>query len=253
MKIIILSAGQGTRLYPHTVDRPKCLVPVADDCTLLGWQLRQLEAAGGREVVIVTGFGADQVTAEIRRYDGAMTVRTLHNPDYATTDNLASALLAAPEMDRDFIILNGDTLFTAAVPAGLCAAPAEPVRVTVAWKNQFDDDDMKAIVTDQRLQAVAKTLPAREANAESIGMILFRDIGVTWFREALAAAAQNGNAARQFYLSAIDGLAKLHPVGIHAVAQEEWAEVDVPADLERARLCLARWRQSESPLPAPRA
>jgi len=84
-------------------------------------------------------------------------------------------------------------------------------------------------------------------------MILFRGIGVTWFREALAAAAQNGNAARQFYLSAIDSLAKQHPVGIHAVSQEDWAEVDVPADLDRARLCLARWRQTESSLPVSRA
>lgn len=248
MKIIILSAGQGTRLHPHTIDRPKCLVPVADDCTLLGWQLARLEEAGGREVVIVTGFRADKVGEEIRRHRGRMTVRTLHNPDYATTDNLTSAALAMPEMDQDFIILNGDTLFASEVPAGLCAAPPSPVTVTVAWKNDFDADDMKATVVDGRLQAVAKTLDARDANAESIGMILFRGAGVTQFRDALTEAGRNGNAARKFYLSAIDGLARLHPVGIHAVAQEDWAEVDVPADLEHARRSISRWRAAARPV-----
>ncbi|MDD3179352.1 MAG: phosphocholine cytidylyltransferase family protein [Opitutaceae bacterium] len=243
MKVIILSAGQGKRLYPHTIDRPKCLVPIAENCTILGWQLRQLEAAGIRDVVIVTGFQAKEVEEEIRRHGGAMTIRTLFNPAHATADNLTSAALAAPEMDQDFIILNGDTLFTASVPAGLCAAPFAPVTMVVAWKDRFDEDDMKAIVENGRLKAVAKTLDARAANAESIGMILFRAEGVAQFRQALATAGQASDSARKFYLSAIDILARQHPVAVHPVAQDDWSEVDVPADLEHARSCIERWRQ----------
>lgn len=241
MKAIILSAGQGKRLSPHTVDRPKCLVPVTDGCTLLGWQLQQLAREKVSEVVVVTGFGAAMVEDEIRRHGDLLRVRSLVNTAYALADNLASAVLATPEMNQDFIILNGDTLVTAGVIAGLCAAPRAPVTVTVARKDRFDEDDMKAIVREGRLRGVSKTLDAAEANAESIGMIRFQGEGVVWFREALAAAMKTGDASRKYYLSAIDHLARERSVAVYEVAQSDWAEVDVPPDLERARRCVERW------------
>lgn len=247
MKAIILSAGQGKRLHPHTVDRPKCLVPVGPDCTLLGWQLRQLGPAGVNDVVVVTGFGADQVDAEIQGAGGGMRVRTLFNPGYAEADNLASAALASKEMDQDFIILNGDTLITTRIVAGLCAAPEAPVTVSVASKRQFDSDDMKAIVRGGRLTAVAKTLDPAESNAESIGMIRFQGSGVGLFRDTLAAATRASDSSRKYYLSAIDSIARQHAVAVYEVGQTEWTEVDVPEDLERARRCVERWLAAPEP------
>ncbi len=241
MKAIILSAGQGKRLRLHTIDRPKCLVEVADACSLLEWQLRQLEAGGVREAVVVTGFAADKVDAVVAAHRGQITVRTLLNRDYAVADNLVSAALASPEMDRDFIILNGDTLITAPIVAGLCAAPSAPVTVSIARKQSFDSDDMKAVVREGRLRNVSKTLPASTANAESIGMIRFQDSGIELFKNALVQVGQEENASRKYYLSAIDRLAQEHPVAVYEVDQDSWAEVDVPEDLERARRCVERW------------
>ena len=62
MKVIILSAGQGSRLLPLTEDRPKCLLDVGGD-TILGVQLKALKAGGARDVVIVTGFRTAAVEA----------------------------------------------------------------------------------------------------------------------------------------------------------------------------------------------
>src|SRR5687767_3983370 len=59
-KAIILSAGKGSRLYPHTEDRPKCLLDIAGR-SLLEWQLDMLHASGIREMVVVTGFHHDLV------------------------------------------------------------------------------------------------------------------------------------------------------------------------------------------------
>jgi len=101
MKAIILSAGQGTRLRPLTDDRPKCLLHVAERCSLLAWQLRELAAAGVTEAVVVTGFNAGMVDEEIRLHSPpGMTVRTLFNGEYAQLDNLASAWLARKEAER---------------------------------------------------------------------------------------------------------------------------------------------------------
>ena len=59
-------------------------------------------------------------------------------------DNLGSAWHAREEMDRDFIILNGDTLFVSPVVRRLCNADPAPVRTTISRKRSFDSDDMKA-------------------------------------------------------------------------------------------------------------
>ena len=93
-KAIILSAGQGRRLSPLTDTRPKCLIDLSGK-SVLHWQLLHLRAAGVKEVVVVTGFGAEAVEEEIEQL--ALTdlkVRTLFNPFYGLTDNLATCWLA---------------------------------------------------------------------------------------------------------------------------------------------------------------
>ena len=61
-KAIILSAGKGSRLYPYTEDRPKCLLELSGR-TLLEWQLDSLYASGVQEMTVVTGFHHDMVAA----------------------------------------------------------------------------------------------------------------------------------------------------------------------------------------------
>jgi len=246
MKTIILSAGQGTRLLPLTKSRPKCLLEVAEGTTILDWQLIQLAEAGVEEVVVVTGYGSERVDQQVANHQGRMNVRTLLNPGFDQMDNLGSAWHARREMDQDFIILNGDTLFVAPVVERLCQAKPVPVRTTISRKSFFDSDDMKVILDGDRLEAISKTLDPNRATAESIGMILFRGEGVTRFRDAACAAMsehrENGN---RYYLSLIDAIAKSDRVDFCEAAQDEWSEVDFPKDLDEARRCLQRW-QSES-------
>ena len=67
MKVIILSAGQGSRLLPLTARIPKCLLPVHDQNPALGLQLRAIAAAGVEEACVVVGFGATQVDAYLQQ------------------------------------------------------------------------------------------------------------------------------------------------------------------------------------------
>lgn len=249
MKAIILSAGQGKRLLPHTQALPKCLLPVSSEDTILGWQLRQLAKAGVEETFVITGFYADKVEAELKRYADIMNARTIFNPFYKLADNLGSVWIAKHEMISDFILLNGDTLFTAGVAETLINEAREHINVTVACKDDYDEDDMKVIREGHRLKAISKQLERKDVNAESIGMIYFRDKGVNIFRRAVELSLYSEAALKMYYLSVINELSRHCPVGTVTIEQDQWGEVDFPADLENIREKISRWREDVEGIP----
>lgn len=171
MRAIILSAGRGSRLLPLTDDQQKCLLP-AGEYTVLGRQIATLAGAGVEEFVVVTGFLPHLVEAEVAKlneqlFGGETRARTLYNPFFQIADNLASCWMARGEMDEDFLIVNGDTLFEPAIAETVLAAPASnEIQVTVDKKAAYDSDDMKVSLDGDRLTAIGKTLLASETHAE---------------------------------------------------------------------------------------
>jgi glucose-1-phosphate thymidylyltransferase len=65
MKVVILLAGYGTRLRPHTWSRPKPILRVAGN-TVVGHILDRLEDVTVDEVVFVVGYRGDQIESWIR-------------------------------------------------------------------------------------------------------------------------------------------------------------------------------------------
>lgn len=246
MKAVILSAGQGKRLLPLTEELPKCLLPLGLRHTLLSWQLSQLADAGVAEAVVVTGFEADRVESELAR-QAYLPARSLYNPFYELSDNLGSVWCALGEFDADTILLNGDTLFASRVPARLMAAPPAPITMTISRKPRYDADDMKVRLDGTAVQAVGKSLDVDSIQAESIGMTLLRGEGVETFRSAVARWMRRSDARRLWYLSVLDALARETRVSSCTAAQDEWCEVDFPADVPHARRAIAKWDGAAEP------
>lgn len=255
MKAIILSAGQGKRLLPLTQSRPKCLLPLDPnnthrcagmDVTILSWQLCALEDAGVTQAIIVTGFNADKVNEQITHYEGAMNIKTIFNPFYKVADNLSSVWLAKDFMNDDFILLNGDTLFTASVAKRLIDKAPQDITLTLAIKDSYDDDDMKVELTDGLVKAVSKKLDLSVVTAESIGMMMFRGKSIDTFKDAVDNAIKQENGLKVFYLSVLNELAGQMPVGSVIAEQNEWCEVDFPADHETACKRIESWMSTDS-------
>jgi len=238
MKVIILSAGRGSRLLPLTDDRPKCLLP-AGARTVLGTQVATLAEAGVQDFVIVTGFLPHLVETEVAHlnediFGGEQRIRTLFNPFYKIADNLASCWMARDEMREDFIVLNGDTLFELDIAKRVLAGPASnAVQVTVDIKDDYDSDDMKVSLDGDRLTAIGKTLLSTESDAESIGMLRFCGEGRSLFTGQLEAMMRTPEGVESWYLKAIHALAKDGAViNTCSIKGMKWAELDTPEDFE---------------------
>jgi choline kinase len=237
-KAIILSAGKGSRLLPLTAERPKCLIGL-NGRSLLEWQLDALQGAGIADIVVVTGFAEETVAAVTERRSG---VRTLFNPFYHVADNLGSVWMARSELDRDTLLLNGDTLVSPRLLERVLEADTGPIAVTVDEKDSYDADDMKVLRDGDRLLRIGKALEPGHYNAESIGLLAFRGDGPRLFAQQVEAMMRRPDGTRRWYLRAIDALAQSGAdVRTVSIKGEEWQEVDFPEDVEAAKALTAKW------------
>lgn len=240
MKAIILSAGQGSRLGHLTDQRPKCLIEFAGR-TLLDRQLDTLAAGGVKEAVVVTGFGDDQIEATLARRSGGPAVRTIYNPFYKVADNTGSLYMARHELAGDCLVWNGDTLVSQGLMAKVLASSRSGICVTIDRKDSYDSDDMKVVVDDEgRLKEIGKRL-SDGVNAESIGLLAFRDGGAERFRSAIDQAIRTPEGTTIWYLRVIHQIAQSSDVWTLDIRGEQWGEVDFPEDVESARGLVAGW------------
>jgi choline kinase len=249
VRAIILSAGQGRRLFPVTRDLPKCLVPVDGDRSVLEVQLRELAAHGVREAVVMAGYGIEKV----ERFAAAapvpgLALRVRYNPFFDQADNLITAWLASRDFDGECVLLNGDTLFEGAVVERLFAAPPSPVTIVVNVKPSYDDDDMKVCLERGLVRAIGKDLEPPESQGEAIGMTLLRGSGAVAIRESFEQLVRRYGQQRAYYTTAIGELARHGLVRACSMEGLWWGEIDSLDDLEAVRKGLAaRARARESP------
>jgi choline kinase len=251
MRAIVLAAGQGKRLMPLTTSEPKCLLPVDGDRPALEIQLRAVANCGIERATVMVGFGADRVEHFIDTHPTpGLAVDNIYNPFYATTDNLITCWLARHMMTEDFLLLNGDTLFEDEVLQTVLDGPRAPITVTVNHKSEYDEDDMKVTLdSDGRLRAIGKKLSLGATDAESIGMLLFRDAGVTAWRDALERTVRHPDALNKWYLSIVNTLAQTMLVRTTSITGMWWQEIDSREDLDAARAGFRRRDDEKEPVP----
>lgn len=121
MDAIILAAGLGTRLRPHTNTVPKPLLPVRGR-PILDWTLAALPEKVTRVIVVVHYLG-EQVQAylEQQKHVRDFEVVWQHTPR-GTGD---AVRICQPQVRRgSFLVLNGDDLYGAKDLAELAQSPA---------------------------------------------------------------------------------------------------------------------------------
>ena len=110
---IVLCAGRGKRLKPHTDNTPKPLLPVAGKPTL-DFILASLQVAGVEKVVLVTHYLAEQIEAYAltQHYFSDSNIVCVKQSQLAGTADAATAALSAiPEwFTQPFILTASDYL-----------------------------------------------------------------------------------------------------------------------------------------------
>ena len=95
---IIMAAGTASRFAPLSYERPKALVEVRGE-VLIERQIRQLQEAGIKQIIVVTGYMAEKFQYLHEKYG----VVLVHNSDYLTRNNNASIYAVKSYLKNSFI------------------------------------------------------------------------------------------------------------------------------------------------------
>ena len=241
MIAIILAAGQGTRLRPHTNDKPKCMVKLAGK-SLLQRQLEVLRSAGINRIVLVGGYCADRLEAE--------GVELVMNPRFAET-NMVSTLFCAESWmtpDEDILIVYGDIVNEPRVVRSLIDTNA-PIAVSVdrewqrLWETRMDDplsdaETLKLADENRIVELGKKPRTLDEIQGQYMGLIKVRSDSVEAFRAQWHGLDRHGSYDgkdfdNMYMTSFIQHLIDTGSDVRAAFTDNGWIEIDTLEDLAR--------------------
>jgi len=124
---VILAAGEGQRLRPFTVNRPKVMLTVADK-PILQYVIEALAKSGIRSIVLVVGYHREQIYDAIGSGEqlGVDIKYVIQEKQLGTAHALAQA---KDVLGERFLVLPGDNLITPETLAEVGDVPPEAVVV----------------------------------------------------------------------------------------------------------------------------
>jgi len=241
---MVLAAGAGRRLRPHTDTLPKALVPVDGETTILDIALRNLAAVDLRDVAVVVGYASQAVEERRESLERRHGVRLtlVHNDRAEIWNNAYSMWLARDVMADGALMVNGDTVHPVTVEETLLEQRGPGLLLAVDDEKQLAEEEMKVQLDDAgRLSRITKLMDPATARGEYIGATLIEPEVVPELAAALQATFE-----RDPDLYYEDGYQELvdrgTPVDVAPIPPgTQWVEVDDLADLERARQIACRY------------
>ncbi len=203
MKAVILAAGEGTRLRPLTVSRPKVMLRVGDK-PIMQYAIDALREVGVRDIVVVVGYQKERIQTHFA--DGKDFGVNLEYVVQRKQLGTGHALLCAKDLlDGDFLAVPGDNILDGAMVAQLLDHRSD---VTMLCTESAQPRKYGVVELDgNRVTSIIEKPPRRISNLISTGIYYFshrfldlleREVGAGRFEltHSLQAAMAEGYTIR---------------------------------------------------------
>jgi choline kinase len=242
MKTIILAAGEGTRLRPYTLDRPKCMVEI-EGKSLIERQLEVLRAANAEPIILIGGYRSEMLVN--------LGVNLKLNTRYAETNMVWTLFCAEEDFEGGFILAYGDIVYSQAVLMALIASDADiSTTIDLDWEEYWrarnedplEDAETLRLSSDGAILEIGqKPNSISDIDGQYMGLITFSPKGVEILKKVFHNAKNEGSIRgkppEKAYMT--DLLQNILDLGyrIQAVpVHGGWVEVDTVNDLESKTL-----------------
>ena len=230
-------AGEGKRLRPYTLDRPKCMVEI-DGISLIDRQLSVLKAEGLDNIVMVGGYKSEMLKRE--------GVKLKLNPRYYETNMVWTMFCAEEELEGGVIVSYGDIVYSTGILQALLKSKADiAVTIDKEWEsyweerneNPLNDAETLKLRDDGTISAIGqKPKSLSEIEGQYMGLMKFSAEGIKQIKQIFNTAVKTGgllgkpveNSYMTDLLQAvIDTDSLVTAVPVHG----EWVEVDNANDM----------------------
>ncbi len=238
MNVIILAAGRGSRLRPHTDNKPKCLVEI-EGTSLLDRQLAVLRTNPAVSKLIIVGGYRWEVLK------GRSDV-LLINEAYMRTNMVYSLHLAREFLNGEVLISYGDIVYSSGILDKLVAFDGS-IGVGIDkgweayWRARYEDplDDAETLKMNEFgliTEVGGKPSHIGEIEGQYMGLIKLDPVGANLFADMIEKgfSANHGKQPNFDKAYLTDLLMALIKAGapVSAVCHSEpWVEVDTVEDL----------------------
>lgn len=236
MKAVILAAGEGVRLQPITLTRPKHLIKVGGK-PILERCLNMLKTSGVNEAVIVVYYMADV----IREYfdDGekfGLKIEYVEQKAVLGTGNAVGVV--EPYVKDDFLLVYGDLLFTAEAlkkVIGLHRKEKPATTMAVVPVEKPEDYGIVEFEDEKHVKRIIEKPSRKEAptNLANAGVYVFSTEIFEKIKETSASARGEWEITDAISLL----LKEKKPVLAVKISTEDWFDIGRPWDLLEAN----RW------------
>ena len=238
IKVILLVAGEGKRLRPYTLDKPKCMVEI-DGVSLIDRQLAVLKSEDLENIVMIGGYKIEM----LKQYG----IKLINNPRYYETNMLWTLFCAEDELEGDVIVSYGDIVYSREILKSLLKSTADiAVTIDKEWESYWqarnedplDDAETLKLREDGTIGEIGqKPKSLNEIEGQYMGLMKFSANGVKQIKEIFNSAIKDkkvlGKEVENAYMTdllqaVINSERQITAVPIFG----EWIEIDTVNDLE---------------------
>ena len=245
MKVIIIAAGNATRLGKFAEKKPKCLLEI-NGKSILQRQIELFKKYGIDDIIIITGphkkFGIDTVTY-------------VEDINYQDHDVLGSLMAAEDFLNGKVLTCYSDVLFDEEILKQILNFNGEiGIPIDLDWEKNYLDriqhpkSEADNVILNQKIiLKIKKNISfcnSNEVIGEFLGPIIFSENGSKIFVEAYKKLRNTHNGSfhnslslKKAYLTdmsqeLIDNNVKIDPI----IIRGKWCEIDTMEDLKKAEL-----------------
>jgi L-glutamine-phosphate cytidylyltransferase len=237
-KVILLVAGEGKRLRPYTLDRPKCMVEI-EGVSLIDRQLAVLKAEGLADIVMIGGYKADMLKRE--------GIKLKINSRYYETNMVWTLFSAEEELEGDVIVSYGDIVYSSEILQALLESNADiAITIDKEWESYWrarnedplDDAETLKLREDGTISEIGqKPKSLDEIEGQYMGLMKFSTKGLKQIKEIFHTAVEKGellgkDVENSYMTDLLQAMINSGQPITAVTVNGGWVEVDTVDDLE---------------------
>ncbi len=224
---------------------PKTLLPLEDKPPLLHYILEGLTREGIKDLLVVTGFAPESIQDFVTEKWTEGEVTFVRNARFASWGNFHSVRVAIDQSPGyELLVVNSDVVMRPEIFTRVARGPGDLV-LAVEQRLRFSEEDMRVRLSGDHVLAIGKDVKMTHSHGEYCGVSLLRPSAAQVYADIAGRLEWSARTSVYYEDIYADMLERVDSRAV-PVTRGDYAEIDVPADVDAAVAVIERHYSSSA-------